>query len=93
MNLEKSQKRIAKQLKKGFQGYPLISITYYGVDEVMATRVIVGFTPEEQAGMLTETFNTQTDIREDVAVQTTIIKIIDRSGARSVTMDPRVQPL
>ncbi|GAA3955132.1 hypothetical protein [Allohahella marinimesophila] len=93
MNLEKSQKRIAKQVKKGFQGYPLISIVYYGPNESMATKVIVGFTAEEGAEMMTETFSTQTDIREDTVVQTTIIKIIDRSGAKSVTMDERVQPL
>lgn len=93
MNLEKSHKRIAKQVKKGFQGYPVISIVYYGPNEALATKVVVGFTEEDNAQMMTETFSTQADIREDTAVQTTIIKIIDRSGAKSVTMDERVQPL
>ncbi|MAM88956.1 MAG: hypothetical protein CME36_16770 [unclassified Hahellaceae] len=93
MNLEKSHKRIAKQVRKGFQGYPLISITYHGPSDSLATKVVVGFTAEEDAEMMTETFSTQTNIREDVAVQTTIIKIIDRSGAKSVSMDDGVQPL
>ena len=39
MNLDKSKKRIEKRVKRGFQGYPMVTITYYGENESMATEV------------------------------------------------------
>lgn len=86
MNLEKSQKRISKKVKKGFQGYPLITISYFGPTNELATKVVVGFKLDENSEELIEKFSTEMDIREDISVQTTIIKIIDRSGAESVTL-------
>ena len=45
MNLDKSTKRIAKRVKKGFQGYPQISLAYFGELADCATEVVVGFVP------------------------------------------------
>ena len=49
MNLDKSTKRIAKRVKKGFQGYPQISLAYFGESVDCATEVVVGFILEEGA--------------------------------------------
>jgi len=38
MELDKSTKRIAKKAKKGFQGYPVITIAYYGPNDKRATN-------------------------------------------------------
>lgn len=86
MNLDKSQKRIAKRVKRGFQGYPMISIVYFGPHEELATKVEVGFIEQENAEPMLETFNSETDLRQDETVQTTIIKIIDRVDAKTVTL-------
>lgn len=86
MNLDKSQKRISKRVKRGFHGYPMISIEYFGPNENLATKVEVGFIQEENAEPMLETFNSETDIRQDETVQTTIIKIIDRVDAKTVTL-------
>jgi len=90
MNLDKSQKRINKRVKRGFHGYPMISIQYFGPSEVLATRVEVGFIQEENAEPMLETFNSESDIRKDETVQTTIIKIIDRVDAKTVTLNESV---
>tara|TARA_R110002153_G_scaffold17835_1_gene62116 strand:- start:7612 stop:7899 length:288 start_codon:yes stop_codon:yes gene_type:complete len=90
MNLDKSQKRISKRVKRGFHGYPMISIQYFGPSETLATKVEVGFIQEENAEPMLETFNSETDIRKDETVQTTIIKIIDRVDAKTVTLDENV---
>ena len=90
MNLDKSQKRISKRVKRGFHGYPMISIQYFGPSETLATKVEVGFIQEENAEPMLETFNSETDIRVDETVQTTIIKIIDRVDAKTVTLDENV---
>ena len=47
MNLEKSKKRIVKKVKMGFQGYPEISISYFGSTKDIAEEVAVSFVPEE----------------------------------------------
>ena len=49
MNLDKSTKRIAKRVKKGFQGYPQISLAYFGESVECATEVVVSFILEEGA--------------------------------------------
>ena len=90
MNLDKSQKRISKRVKRGFHGYPMISIQYFGPSETLATKVEVGFIEQENAEPMLETFNSESDIRQDETVQTTIIKIIDRVDAKTVTLNDSV---
>jgi hypothetical protein len=50
----------------------------------------VGFIEAENAAPMLETFNSETDIRKDETVQTTIIKIIDRVDAKTVTLEDSV---
>lgn len=90
MNLEKSSKRISKKVKRGFQGYPQITIAYYGPNDTLATKVCVGFVEENGADVQFEKFVTLDDVRNDIAVQSTIVKIIDRSGAKTVSLIDKV---
>ena len=91
MNLEKSKKRISKKVKMGFQGYPTIGITYIGPNEGLATEVLLEFVSEEGAEPETEKFATESDIREDETIQSAIVKMIERSGAQSVTLSEGVK--
>jgi hypothetical protein len=91
MNLDKSQKRIAKKVKMGFQGYPTINIRYSGPNNDLATDVHLELVLEEGAEPLTEKFSTKGDIRIDETIQSTIVKTIERSGALSVTLSEYVQ--
>ena len=93
MNIDKARKRIAKKVNKGFQGYPMININYFGPTDKLATKVILEYIAEENGEVSQEPFNTETDIREDVTVQTTILKIIERSGAITVTLDDQINSL
>jgi len=86
MNIEKSRKRISHKVKRGFQGYPMISIAYFGPDDTLATKVTIGFVAEEGDDVQVEKFVTNADIRKDVTVQTTILKIIERADAQTVTL-------
>lgn len=85
MNVDKAKKRIAKQLKKGFKGYPLISIQYFGNTSEVASEVVISFTLEEGAEPQEQKLSSDHDVREDEAIQSVIIKIIDRANANSVT--------
>jgi hypothetical protein len=84
MNLDKSKKRIAKKAKMGFHGYPVISITYSPEGAEVAEEVIVTFVAEEEAAPMVERFRSKTDAREDEAIQSAIVKMIERSGANTV---------
>ncbi|MEI6894785.1 MAG: hypothetical protein V5789_09160 [Colwellia sp.] len=84
MHVDKAKKRIAKQVKKGLKGYPIICLTYFGKDEQCATEVVISFTLEEGAPAQEERFVSKNDAREDEVIQTTLVKIIERANASSV---------
>jgi hypothetical protein len=84
MNLDKSTKHIAKKVKNGFQGYPQITLAYFGESESCATKVVVSFVLEEGADAQEEKFLSESDVRKDETIQTTIVKIIERAEAKTV---------
>ena len=86
MNLEKSKKRIAKKVKMGFQGYPEISISYFGSTTDIAEQVAVSFIAEEGATPMEERFQSKSDAREDEVIQSSIVKIIERSEAKTINL-------
>ncbi len=84
MNLDKSKKRIEKKAKMGFQGYPRISLTYYGKTTGHADEVLVEFVLEEGAEIQIERFSSKVDAREDEVIQSALVKMIERSEAKTV---------
>ncbi|MCK6264256.1 hypothetical protein KP803_13325 [Vibrio sp. ZSDE26] len=84
MNLDKAKKRIAKQVKKGFNGYPKITIAYYGTTKELATEVVIQFVLGEGDSAQEERFNCDTEIRDNELIQTTLLKIIERANVNSV---------
>ena len=84
MNVDKAKKRIAKQVKKGFKGYPQLSLSYFGKTSDLATEVVVTFILEEGAEPQEQKFVCETDVREDETIQSVLVKIIDRADANSV---------
>ncbi|MDO6566073.1 hypothetical protein Q4561_03295 [Alteromonas sp. 1_MG-2023] len=85
MNLDKSTKRIAKRVKKGFQGYPQITLTYYGETPECANEVVMGFIADEGVAPQEQKFASTTDARTDETIQTTLLKVIERADAKTVT--------
>ena len=85
MNLDKSTKRIAKRVKKGFQGYPQITLTYYGETPDCANEVVMGFIAEEGVAPQKQKFASKTDAITDETIQTTLLKVIERADAKTVT--------
>ena len=90
MNLDKSTKRIAKRVKKGFQGYPQISLSYFGESVNCATKVVIGFISEEGEAVQEQKFSCKGDARKDETIQTTLLKVIERADAKTVLEVPGV---
>ncbi|MBW8190187.1 hypothetical protein K0504_03985 [Neiella marina] len=84
MNLDKAKKRIAKQVNKGFNGYPSITLQYLGATKEVATEVVVQFTMNEGESAQEQRFSCETDIRENELIQTTLLKVIERANVNSV---------
>lgn len=84
MNLDKSTRRIAKRVSKGFQGYPQISLSYFGKTENCANEVLVSFILEEGDTAQEERFASKGDARHDEVIQTTLLKVIERANAKTV---------
>ncbi len=88
----KKSKKLKKLLNKGFRGYPIATIAYYGPDDQNATKVAVGIVPYENADprILKRWINEDTDIRIDRITNEEIIKFIKENGAKSVVMADRI---
>ncbi len=86
MNLDKSKKRIAKKIKMGFQGYPEMTITYSGANKDMADEVVLTLMLDEGSDVMEERFTSKTDAREDDIIQSAIVKMIERSQAKTVKL-------
>ena len=91
MNLEKSKKRIAKKVKMGFQGYPEITISYFGSTTDIAKHVAISFLEEEGAVPMEERFQSKSDAREDQVIQSAIVKMIERSEAKTIKQTEGVE--
>jgi len=70
----------------GFQGYPTITIAYFGSSEDLADEVVLTFLVEEGAETMEEKFQSKLDAREDEAIQSAIVKMIERSEAKTVVL-------
>ena len=84
MNIDKATKLIAKRVKKGLQGYPSVTIQYFGDSNECASEVLIGFTDEEGIAIQAQSFSSKSDARFDETIQTTLLKIIERSDAKTV---------
>jgi len=85
MKLDRSKKRISKKTKNGFQGYPLVTIAYYGPGKSKATKVGVGVMSEDGGEIEMRKFFSEQDVRDDAEIQSSIVGIISQVNARSVS--------
>ncbi|MBU2882302.1 hypothetical protein KO525_06280 [Psychrosphaera sp. B3R10] len=84
MHIDKAKKRISKHLKSGFKGYPQITLEYFGQTAACANEVAVQFIFEEGADVQVERFTCEEDARESELIQSTIVKIIERTDVKTV---------
>ncbi|MEP0073996.1 MAG: hypothetical protein ABJE79_14965 [Marinomonas sp.] len=84
MNLDKSKKRIAKKVKMGFKGYPQVTFSYFGETTEKATEVVVTFVLEEGVEPQEQKFVCEGNIREDEVIQSALVKIMERTDAKTV---------
>lgn len=83
---------LEKQSRRGFRGYPLATMAFYGPDDQRATKVAVGIIPAEgaDADPLQRWFSEHTDARSDPTIARQIGDFIETHAAKSVVLADRI---
>ena len=86
--IERARKRLSKRAKRGFRGYPLATVAFYGPDDRSATKFAVGIVPAEHANatQLRRWFSEGADIRNNADIAEEVLAFVAAAGARSVVM-------
>src|ERR1700730_8249031 len=84
--------KLAKKRAKGFCGYPVATVAFYGPDDSRATKVSVGIVMHEGADVdpLARWFCKTTDARTDPEITEAIVRFIDQHGVKSVAAFDRI---
>ena len=84
--------RFTKKARKGFRGYPVATVAFYGPDDTQASKVVVGIFPREntEPSVLRKWFSDETDLRIDAEVGAQIAAFIQRHGVLTVSAVDRI---
>jgi len=83
---------LRKKAKRGFRGYPIATVAFYGPDDRQATKVAVGIVADESGDVveLERWFSEEEDVRADVGIGEAILAFIRNREVRSVVITDRI---
>jgi len=88
---ERNKKKIASKARKGFRGYPVATVAYYGPTDKEATKVVVGIVQTEHASPEPmKKWLSAGEIRKDAAIMEALLDFISEQNAKSVVMVDRI---
>ena len=92
MKLRRDPLKWLEKKSKGFRGYPVGTIAFYGPDNQRASKVAVGVIAAEDAEPfeLRRWFSESGDVREDVRIGGEIAEFLRAHGVRSVAMKHQI---
>jgi len=90
--IERARKRLRKKARRGFRGYPVATLAFYGPDDTRATKLAVSIVPAQDVEVtdLRRWFSEESDIRNDAGVAEEVLAFIDTAGAKTVAMVDRI---
>ena len=83
---------LRKKAKRGFRGYPIATVAFYGPDDRRASKVAVGIVADESGEVveLERWFAEEVDARSDLDIGEAIETFIRSRNVRSVVMGDRI---
>ena len=83
--------RLQKKADRGFKGYPVATVAFYGPDDKHATKVAVGIVLDEsdEPKNLQRWF-AEDDLRNDPTIRNEILEFIKSHAVRTVVMTDRI---
>ena len=85
-------KRLRKKTRRGFRGYPVATIAFYGPDDRRASKVAVGIllAAEQEVAELRRWTSAAGDVRDDDAIFVEVLDFVGRFDVRTVAMTDRI---
>jgi hypothetical protein len=82
---------LGKRTKKGFRGYPIATIAFYGPDDKKATKAVASILASEGAepAPMKKWFS-EGDVRNDASFLTELDEFLRENEARSIAMVERI---
>lgn len=83
---------LEKRARRGFRGYPVATVAFYGPNDQQATKVAVGIVRGEsvEANPLERWFSEQSDVRSDPDIAGQIAAFIETHAVKSVVLVDRI---
>jgi len=83
---------LTKKARKGFRGYPIATVAFYGPDDRRATKVAVGIirAEGEDVTSLERWVTEEGDVRDDGEIGAAMLRFIAEHGAKSVAMTEQI---
>lgn len=84
--------KLRKRAKKGFRGYPVATIAYYGPDDARASKVVVGIVQSEGADAepMQKWYSESGDVRNDETILESIGAFLQSQTVKSVVAVDRI---
>ncbi len=83
---------LTKKSNRGFRGFPVATVAFYGPDDRRASKVAVGILPADGAELtaLERWFSETGDVRDDADVSAAIAGFVKRNAVKTVVMADRI---
>ena len=87
-------KALRKKADRGFSGYPVATVAFYGADDKIANKVAIGIVlaEGEEPAFLERWFGDSGDVRNDHDVSEQILSFIRAHEVKTVAMADRMLP-
>ena len=91
--IRKYKYMLEKQARRGFHGYPVATIAYYGPDDRRASKVVAGILLSEkdkEDALLERWFSETGDVRQNLLINQQIVEFIEQHKPKSVAITDRI---
>ena len=94
MSLKEARRRekFKKQVQRGFRGYPVAPVAFYGPTNQRASKVVVAIiqTDGAEADPMQKWFSDTGDVRRDGKINEEIYRFVEENAPKSVVMTDRI---
>jgi len=89
---ERHKVALWKKARRGFSGYPVATVAFYGPDDKVATKVSVGIVgaENEKPFALERWCSEKVDVRNERSIIEKVLEFIRAHGSKSVAMVDRI---